>query len=362
MKKIWIFSLITVLFGVSLLNLIENLSAKSLDSWAKELNLQKKRKVSQKSTTIAAVRGVEEVSDVDPGARNFEAVKEIDSRSISQTQLDNFKVEGQLKSLSPESPKESVNIPSQVLEKLPSGVVPGALRPISLEEEIELGRAVAANVIAQFGLVKNEALTNYVNWVGLTVARNCGRPELVYHFAILDSDIINAFAAPGGYIFITRGLLYLLKDESQLAAVLGHEIAHVSQRHVLKEIQKSKLVNAAVPYYVKASAKKAQWMSQVSDLAIQMMWKGLSRGDELESDRVGVEFSSKSGYHPQSLIEVLEILKSRSQSPTLGKELRFLLSTHPDPETRLQSARNTISSLPAEGVKLEERFKKALQK
>jgi predicted Zn-dependent protease len=236
-----------------------------------------------------------------------------------------------------------------------------AVKPISAEEEVAIGREVAANVIAQFGLYDNGPLTDYVNMVALTVAQVAPRKDVNWRVAILDSNIVNAFAAPGGYIFISRGLLFMLKDEAQLAGVLAHEIAHVSQRHVVKEIQKSKIAGAIIPGYVKATAQKAEWMSQVTNLAVQMIWKGLSREDELEADRLGVEFASAIGYDAMSFKKVLEMLKSRSESPDQIKELKFLLSTHPKPEDRLLALAEKLKTVPSEGERLEERFKKSVK-
>jgi predicted Zn-dependent protease len=236
-----------------------------------------------------------------------------------------------------------------------------AVKPISAEEEVEIGREVAANVIAQFGLYDNEPLTDYLNMVGLTVAQAAPRKDVRWRFAVLDSDIVNAFAAPGGYIFVSKGLLFLLKDEAQLASVLAHEIAHVSQRHVVKEIQKSKLASAVIPGYVKATAQKAEWMSQISDLAVQMIWKGLSRDDEIEADRLGVEFASAIGYDAMSFKEVLEKLLSRSQAQDHAKELKFLLSTHPKPEDRLAALDQKLKGMAAGGARLDDRFKKSVK-
>lgn len=237
-----------------------------------------------------------------------------------------------------------------------------AIRPISTEEEVKIGREVAANVIAQFGLVEDEAINDYVNLVGLTVARVVPRQDIVYRFAILNSDIVNAFAVPGGFIFVSKGLINLLEDESQLAGVLGHEIAHVTQRHAVKEIQKSKIAQAAIPNYVKASAKQAEWMSQVTDLAIQMLWKGYAREDELESDRLGVEYARIAGYDAHSFIEVLEMIKSRAQNSNQNKEVKFLLSTHPKPEDRILVATERVHALSTGGEKLQERFEKSITK
>lgn len=238
-----------------------------------------------------------------------------------------------------------------------------AIRPVTTEEEILIGRDVAANVIAQFGLYEDELLTDYVNMVGLTVSRAAPRQDLVYRFAILNSGVVNALAVPGGYIFITRGLLDMLENEAQLASVLGHEVAHVSQRHVAKEIQKQRIAQARIPKYIKATAEKAEWMSQITDLAIVMIWKGLSREDEIESDRLGIEFSTRVGYEALSYKVVLEKLRARAQAADKDenrKDMKFLLSTHPRPEDRIQALEESLKTVSAKGVRLEERFGKSV--
>lgn len=236
-----------------------------------------------------------------------------------------------------------------------------AIRTISPEEEIAIGREVAANVIAQFGLLTDESLTEYVNLVGLTVAQFAPSQHVSYRFAILDSPIVNAFAAPGGYIFVSKGLLSLLSDEAQLAGVLAHEIVHVAKRHVIKEIQKSKVVQAVIPSYVKASARQAEWMNQVTDLAVATVWKGLSREDELESDRLGLEICRKAGYDAQAFSEVLEILRSSAQNKSGAKNFSFLLSTHPRPEERISAVSEKLKTLPSGGERVPERFKKSVR-
>lgn len=235
-----------------------------------------------------------------------------------------------------------------------------AVRPITTDEEVAMGKEVAANVLAQFGMVQNDPLTDYVSLVGLTVAQCSPRQDVPYHFAILDSDIVNAFAAPGGYIFVTKGLLNLLQDEAQLASILGHEIAHVAQRHVTKEIQKSKIAEAVIPSYVKASAKQAEWMSQITDLAIQMIWKGYSREDELEADKLGVEYARAAGYDAQSYAEVLEMIRNRTQETTSSREYKFLLSTHPKPEERIRIVTERLKTIPLGGERVKERLQKSV--
>ena len=237
-----------------------------------------------------------------------------------------------------------------------------AVRPITTEEEIDMGREVAANVIAQFGLSQDEALSEYVNLVGLTVARAAPRQDVAYRFAVLDTGVVNALAAPGGYIFVTKGLLALLKDEAQLAAVLAHEVAHVSQRHVVEAVRKSRIADAVIPNYVKASARKAEFMSQVADLAVETAWKGLSREDELQADRLGIEYAAKAGYDTAAYREVLESIKERSGSPDASKELKFLLSTHPKAEDRLAAVDEALKTASLKGSRLEDRFKKSTEK
>jgi predicted Zn-dependent protease len=232
-----------------------------------------------------------------------------------------------------------------------------AAQPISTEEEVKIGREVAANVIAQFGLFENEAVHEYVNKVGLTVARGAPRQDVTYRFAVLNTEVVNAFAAPGGFIFVTKGLLQTLQDESQLACVLGHEIGHVTQRHVARELQKSRMADAVIPSYVKASAQKAAYMSQVTNTALQMLWKGYSREDELESDKVGVLYARAAGYDSRSYDEVLALLKARAEQASPDKNLRFLLSTHPKFDDRIQTVSASLAVLPAGGERLQDRFK-----
>ena len=121
-----------------------------------------------------------------------------------------------------------------------------ATKPMTVDEERELGREVSAKMIAAFHIFRNDALARYVNEVGATVAAQSERQDIQYHFAVLDSDEINAFSAPGGYVFITRAALKLCEDESELAGVLAHEVGHISGKHVVHMIEKDKRLSAGV--------------------------------------------------------------------------------------------------------------------
>ena len=112
-----------------------------------------------------------------------------------------------------------------------------AVITISTEQEVEIGRDIAATIAGYYGVVQDPELTRYVNLVDLAVASVDPRTDIAYRFAVLDSDDVNALAAPGGYVFVTRGALALMNDEAMLAGVLGHEVGHVNRRHVVKEIQ-----------------------------------------------------------------------------------------------------------------------------
>lgn len=324
------------------------------------------RRSYSRQTTVAAVRGVDEPGEVDPNARDYEAVKAMDARKTEPGTVDRFLKDGDLNqrpaSANSAVQPEVLKTAAEAIGMAPvSREMQKAVRPISLEEEQQIGREVAANIAAQFGVVNDPALTEYVNEVGLGVARFCPRQEVPYRFAVLDSPILNAFAAPGGYVFVTKGLLMSLKDEAELACVLGHEIAHVARKHVVNEIQKSRIVQASIPDYVSASAKNAEWMNQVSNLAVESLYKGLSRKDEAEADRLGVEWAASAGYDAHAFAQVLSMLQDKAKQPEGMKELKFLFSTHPKPQDRLKNIEQELKGLPAGGQRDKERFEKSVK-
>ena len=333
-------------------------------NWMKGAAKPKPLKRHQKITSVAAVRGaVESPSDVDPDARDPEGLAWMEARPYSAEKSIPFIIDGKLKirdasaAAKDDKKQELMKLASDLGKLAGQPKLAGAIRQLTPEEEAVIGRDVAANVIAQFGLLKNEALTDYVTMVGRCVAMSSPRKEVVWRFAILDTPIVNAFAAPGGYIFITKGLLMSLKNEAELACVLGHEIGHVTNRHVVKEIQRSKMLQSVIPEHVHASAKKAEWMNQVSQFAVQLMWKGLSREDEYQSDADGAASAYNTGYDPKVFVDVLNTLKAKAQAPSSSNELKFLLSTHPKPEDRLKALEAKAAAMPSGGEKVEPRFK-----
>jgi predicted Zn-dependent protease len=207
-------------------------------------------------------------------------------------------------------------------------------------------------------VIEDYELTRYVNLVGNTVARKSDRPNLNYHFAVLDTDIINAFACPGGYIFVTRGTLNIIDSESELAAVLAHEVAHVAKKHIVKEIEKTKFLSAGTRVAGDLLNAGSQTFEAVTSIGTDFLFKGLSRSDEYEADRYSLVYSSSAGYEPTSLVTFLEKLKSEGSGSNSGG-LALLFSTHPKVDDRLSRASTAMSELglrDLRGVSLSDRY------
>lgn len=223
---------------------------------------------------------------------------------------------------------------------------------ITEEEEYYIGRAVAALVLSRYSVYKNDQITQYINGVGNAVALYSDRPEIYagYHFLVLDSEEVNALAAPGGFIFITRGLLARCKDEEMLASILAHEVGHVSARHGLQSIKKSRLLDAfrligqeAVQRY--GPEKLAQltniFEGVLADIAEQLIERGYDRKYEYQADNLSVQFASKTGYNPNGIIDFLKtMVKDASQASGKG-----WFKTHPTPEQRIERLNQEIVKL-----------------
>ena len=208
-----------------------------------------------------------------------------------------------------------------------------AFQPIGLEEEKAIGGSLAVQVFNKFGGVyRNPALQNYVNLVGKSLAEVSDRPEIDYHFAVLNTDAPNAFATPGGYVFVSAGLLRLLQNEAQLAGVLGHEIAHITHKHALKTLQRSKMLSGLSGLTMAAMDKDNSLFDQVINEVSEVLFtRGLDKDLEFEADKFGMEYAYRMGYQPQGLKNFLRVL-GKSQ----GKGSSIFLSTHPSPVSRFQ--------------------------
>lgn len=209
--------------------------------------------------------------------------------------------------------------------------------------EIEIGRQLGAVLLGSKPLHPDAALQRYVNQVGRWLALQSPRPNLPWTFGVLDDPGFNAFAAPGGYVFVTKGLVDRVADESELAGILAHEIAHVVGKHHLKALRQSAstgLVTQALASQIRnpvAGAVSSQFLSLAKDL----YGKGLSRDDELEADRVGVALAARAGFDPYGLVAVLQNLRSAPASDPL---FSLTMATHPPAQLRLDQVEQAMGT------------------
>jgi len=198
-------------------------------------------------------------------------------------------------------------------------------------EEIAIGRQISGNLLGAAPLVKDARLQKYVNQVGTWVASQSKRPDLPWHFGVIQSDDVNAFAAPGGYIFVTLGLYRLLQNEADLAGVLGHEVGHVIRKHHLKILQQSKLVDLGS----KAFANQVGGNDKVQQLigsGAEIVARGLDKDAEFEADRIGVVLATRAGYDAYGLPSVLQQIGHFAKDEG---SVALLFKTHPHPDDRL---------------------------
>jgi beta-barrel assembly-enhancing protease len=208
-----------------------------------------------------------------------------------------------------------------------------ALREISEPEEIAMGNDIAAALLGAAPLVSSRDQQIYVNDVGRWLALHSGRPDLPWKFGILDASTVNAFATPGGNVFVSRGLIAQMHSESELAGVLAHEISHVVLKHHLKDIQKNATKNMALDIAsLKAGGLAGQAAQAVARVGLEGFVRGLSREDEMQADRLGVVIAARAGYDPYGLPIVLQTLAALPQDDS---SLGQFLHTHPAPSDRL---------------------------
>jgi predicted Zn-dependent protease len=209
-----------------------------------------------------------------------------------------------------------------------------ATKTIDESEEIEIGHGIAANLLGASPLLPDAKVQQYVNEVGRWVSLHTERPDLPWQFGVLASSDINAFATPGGTIFITNGLMQRLESESELAGVLAHEMVHVLRKHHLAALQKSARMDIAS--MLAGEALKDKGNSEVLDKAVkagtEVYARGLDKNDEFEADRMGIVIATRAGYDPYGLPAVLQMLDSINAQDS---SLALMFKTHPAPHDRL---------------------------
>jgi len=201
-------------------------------------------------------------------------------------------------------------------------------------DEIELGKGVSSNLLGAAPLVNDLELQAYVNQVGKWLALHTDRPKLPWRFGVLEDDGVNAFATPGGNVFITRGLLLRMRDEAELAGVLAHEISHVLEKHALKTMKKGAAVGLAgdvLSHY--AERKDKGDYTKLVNASTELYTRGLDKDDEFAADRDGVVIAARAGYDPYGLASVLQTLASINPK---DDAVALMFKTHPDSGERLE--------------------------
>lgn len=247
----------------------------------------------------------------------------------------------------------AVGAPSLAVAEGEGGQIPGINKGLAIAkkaqevrdlqmtdaEEQELGKQVSEKIRTRYGVVQDPAVHKYVSLVGTVLAQASSRPNLPWTFIVLDTDGVNAFAAPGGYVHITKGALALMKDEAQLATVLGHEITHVTAKHTVRAIQKTKAVQMGASETLSNSS--ALMEKAVNATYQNIVDKGFGRDDENESDETGVVLANKVGYAPTGLTAFLTALKDRNKDK---KEKSGLFASHPQMQERIDRITRQIAA------------------
>jgi beta-barrel assembly-enhancing protease len=230
------------------------------------------------------------------------------------------------------------------------------LRDIQMSdaEERQLGAAVSERIRARYGVVQDPAVHRYVALVGTALAQVSDKPNVAWTFIVLDTDGVNAFAAPGGFVHITRGALALAQDEAELAGVLGHEIVHIAEQHTIRSIQKSKAIQMGADETLSGNASLFNRL--VDNVYLSVIENSFGRAEENESDEKAIAMANRVGYAPQGLGGFLTRLQERNKD---AQEKRGLFASHPEMNERLGRLQRQITAqkLAATAV-LEDRYRK----
>lgn len=207
------------------------------------------------------------------------------------------------------------------------------------DEEVKFGREIAARLLGQYKMSTNDRLQKYLNLVGTTLTRNCSRPELDFHFILIDSSEMNAYSTPGGFVFVTSALLSRMENEAELAGVLAHEIAHITERHIVKELSLKGAEKSAVSSITVliggASESVKIALSQAVDKAVDLILRdGYKKEDEMQADTSAVFLGALSGYDPSGVVSFLE---------KIGKVKTSVGKTYPVYDLRLATINQAIA-------------------
>ena len=213
---------------------------------------------------------------------------------------------------------------------------------ISEQQELAIGKETDDQVRGQYGVYSDDRMTGYMTTSGKVLAEHSHRPNLVYHFAVLDSPVINAFAVPGGYVYLTRGILALMNSEAEMAVVLSHELGHVNARHSMKKMSQMILFQAGLAIGSAISDTFAK-ISGIAGIGVSLLFLKFSRDDEREADALGVAYARSAGYDPSRMVDFFHSLERMGDLS--GKNtLPGFLSTHPLTKERISNVRALLQA------------------
>ncbi|MFB3905782.1 MAG: M48 family metalloprotease [Acidobacteriota bacterium] len=224
---------------------------------------------------------------------------------------------------------------------------------ISEQQEIQMGREAHPQVLRQYGRLDNPQVQTYIDGIGQRLAGISHRPGLEWHFTVVDVPVVNAFALPGGYIYVTREIMAYMNNEAELAGVLGHEIGHVTARHSVEQISKAQLFSLGLGIGSIVSPTLQQ-LSGLAESGLGLLFLKYGRDDERQSDELGIKYMFEAGYDPRKMVEFFEVFERLQEKS--GEVLPSWLSTHPSPPHRIkrtsEEARQALASRPATDLRV----------
>ena len=240
-----------------------------------------------------------------------------------------------------------------------TGINKGQFNIVSTAEEVQMGEGFSQEVAKEFEIYDNAEVAAYVDGVGQRIVKVSDRQDIDYHFAVINKDELNAFALPGGYIYIYTGLMKVLDDESQLAGVMAHEIGHVTARHATERL------TTMYGYQLLTSLVLGEdpnfYANLVSNIFATGGFLAYSRSNEYEADRLGATYARAAGYDPRGMTELLGKLKSTGQREP--SKLEELLATHPPTSNRIERVDAIVAGYPAgSGMRNREAYQKIKSK
>jgi beta-barrel assembly-enhancing protease len=222
----------------------------------------------------------------------------------------------------------------------------GCAPAVSTQQEVQLGADYAAQINRQLPLLNDQSTLNYVNQIGQQIAAIADPRGIRYNFYVVNSDVVNAFAIPGGYVYVNRGLIERAENLSEFAGVLSHEIGHVAQRHSIEQLQRQQ--NANLGLTVLYGVLLGRNPSGIEQAGIQLgggaVFAGYTRDAEREADAVGVGYMVRSGYNPNGMVTFFQKLLETQQSAPSRVEQWF--ATHPTTQERVNNTRSIIQQTP----------------